>query len=86
MGRAVRGLAAGGQRNVTGRRDGLVAELRYHWGEAYDIEPGVGRRGTVITARRRDGRGSLLADRLAEGLRLRIRADYSACPVPRDVR
>ena len=55
-------------------------ELRFHWGEAYDISADGG----VYTAQRRDGRGDVLADPVPEGLRLRIQADYEAMPVPRD--
>ena len=36
-------------------------------------------------ARRKDGRGGKLADRLPEGLRLQIMADYERMPVPRDL-
>ncbi len=39
----------------------------------------------VWTAWRKDGRGSMLADPLPEGLRLRILADYAAMPVPRNL-
>ncbi len=56
-------------------------EIRFHWGSAYD----VGRDGGMFTARRRDGRGGPLASPLPEGLLLAIRADYAACPVPRDL-
>ncbi len=59
---------------------GTLDELRFHWGSAYDIDAVGG----VYTARRRDGNGVLLTDRLPEGLRLRIQADYTAMPVPRD--
>jgi len=56
-------------------------ELDFHWGSAYDIAV----TGGMWTARRRDGRGDTLADPLPEGLRLRIQADYTAMPVPRDL-
>jgi hypothetical protein len=58
---------------------GPLDELRFHWGSAYDIGTADG----VYTARRRDGKGAILADRLPEGLRLKIVADYRADPVPR---
>ena len=60
---------------------GPLEELRFHWGEAYD----VGRDGGMCTARRRDGRGGTLTDPSPGGLLLAIRADYAACPVPRDL-
>jgi hypothetical protein len=59
---------------------GPLGELAFHWGSAYDIDF----TGGVWTAHRRDGRG-VLADPLPEGLRLRIVADYTAMPVPRDL-
>jgi hypothetical protein len=58
-----------------------LEELEFHWGSAYDI----GFAGGMWTARRRDGRGGKLAAPLPEGLWLRIRADYAAMPVPRDL-
>ena len=64
-----------------GEDAGPLEELRVPLGSAYD----VGRDGGVYTARRRDGRGGTLADPLPEGLRLLIRADYAAMPVPRDL-
>jgi len=60
---------------------GTLEELEFHWGSAYDIAF----TGSTWTARRRDGRGDVLADPLPEGLRLRIQADYTAMPVPRDL-
>jgi hypothetical protein len=60
---------------------GALEELEFHWGSAYDIALVDG----MWTARRRDGRGGMLADPLPEGLRLRIQADYAAMPVPRDL-
>ena len=56
-------------------------ELRFHWGSAYEIAF----TGGTWTARRRDGKGGVLADPLPAGLDLRIRADYTAMPVPRDL-
>jgi hypothetical protein len=58
-----------------------LAELRFHWGSAYNIGATRG----VFTARRRDGRGAILGDALPEGLRLLIVADYERMPVPRDL-
>lgn len=58
-----------------------LQELHYDWGSAYKIAYARG----AWTARRRDGKGSVLADPLPEGLRLRIRDDYMADPVPRDL-
>ncbi len=60
---------------------GELAELRFHWGSAYDIGADSG----VYTARRRDGKGALLTDPVPEGLRLQIQADYEAMPVARDL-
>ncbi len=73
IGRAAASRAEGGT--------DALEELRFHWGSAYDITL-VGR---LWTARRRDGRGDVLAEPLPEGLRLRILADYAAMPVPRDL-
>ncbi len=73
------GRAAGQAAGGTGMLD--LDELRFHWGEAYDITL-VG--GGEWTARRRDGRGGTLASPLPAGLLLLIRADYAALPVPRD--
>ena len=56
-------------------------ELRFHWGSAYYVALIDG----IWTAWRKDGRGGKLADPLAEGLWLRIRAGYAAMPVPRDL-
>ena len=64
-----------------GRQPDELGELKYNWGEAYDIGTGDG----MWTAQRRDGRGGTLADPLPEGLRRRIQADYAAMPVPRDL-
>lgn len=82
MGRAAEGMAAGGQK----RYGGPLAGLRYHWGEAYEFSYRVLGRRTLVTARRRDGQGGVLADPLTEGLRLRVIADYTARPVPRSAR
>ena len=56
-------------------------ELEFHWGSAYHIAVADG----MYTARRMDGKGAPLADPLPAGLRLRIQADYTAMPVPRDL-
>jgi hypothetical protein len=60
---------------------GALEDLEFHWGSAYDIAIADG----MWTAWRKDGRGGKLADPLPEGLRLRIQADYTAMPVPRDL-
>jgi hypothetical protein len=60
---------------------GLLADLEYHWGSAYDLTLVDG----LCTARRKDGKGGTLTDPLPEGLRLRILADCAAMPVPRDL-
>ena len=75
MSTAAAGHVAGG----TGTPD--LDDLRFHWGEAYDIAADGG----VWTARRTDGRGGTLASPLPGGLLLLIRADYAAWPVPRDL-
>jgi hypothetical protein len=72
------GKAAGQAASDTGTLD--LDEIRFHWGSAYDVG-----RGGMFTARRRDGRGGPLASPLPEGLLLAIRADYAACPVPRNL-
>jgi hypothetical protein len=64
-----------------GPQYGPLEELRHHWGSAYHI----GTSGGVYTARRRDDKGELLADRLPERLHLRIIDDYLAARVPRDL-
>ncbi len=73
MGRATSGRLEG--------EAGELDELRFHWGDAYDIGAGGG----VYTATRRDGQGSRLADPSPGGLFRQIRADYAAMPVPRDL-
>jgi hypothetical protein len=60
---------------------GALAELEFHWGSAYHLAVIDG----VWSARRRDGKGATLTDRVPEGLRLLIRADYAATPVPRNL-
>jgi hypothetical protein len=60
---------------------GILEELEFHWGSAYHLAVIDG----VCTAWRKDCRGGKLADRLPEGLRLQIVADYERMPVPRDL-
>lgn len=67
-------------RGIAGRFAGPLAEVRYHWGDAYEIWAADGR----CRARRRDGKGSELSDPCPAGLRLRIVSDYFADPVPRE--
>lgn len=55
-----------------------LQNLRYHWGEAYEIELEDGE----FIAVRRDNRRDLRSDS-AEGLRNLIIADYSGRQVPR---
>jgi hypothetical protein len=86
MGRTASRDATVGQPD-TGRRPGGGAaapeleELRYHWGDAYDISVSGG----LYTATRRDEKGEPLSDPIPEGLRLQIVADYEHQPVPRDL-
>jgi hypothetical protein len=54
-----------------------LEQLRWEWGEAYEIERG--------RARRRDGLGGWIEAGTPGGLRAAIGADYARCPVPRDV-
>jgi hypothetical protein len=55
-----------------------LADLRHHWGEAYLISGIIGH----WRAARRDDKQVVAADD-PEKLRLAIRADYAAKPVPR---
>jgi hypothetical protein len=55
--------------------------LEHHWGEAYSIS----RCGGQYTAIRRDGKGGTLAAPDRDGLDGKIRADYNADPVSRDL-
>jgi hypothetical protein len=59
-------------------RECELADLRWHWGEAYEIIPA----GSIFSALRRDGLGSVTA-LTADGLRSLIREDYMARPVRR---
>jgi hypothetical protein len=61
-------------------RDWTLAELRHHWGDAYEIT-GWGRR---WRARRRDGKGGRLVADDPQALVELIRADYAVDPVSRD--
>jgi hypothetical protein len=54
--------------------------LRFHWGDAYEIEVSGGR----WRARRRDGIGGWSDAADPDGLGWAIAADYAAKPVPRD--
>lgn len=57
-----------------------LAELRWHWGEAYEINCD----GAQFDAKRRDNGAALKAETITE-LWDKIRDDYSASPVARDV-
>jgi hypothetical protein len=61
-------------------KDDELADLRLHWGGAYEICYA----GRTFSALRRDGFGSLTA-LTADGLRGLIRQDYARHPVPREV-
>lgn len=62
-------------------RTGELAELRFHWGAAYEIGYGLGQYRAV----RRDDRSVVRADS-AEQLLVLIREDYAVRPVPRATR
>jgi len=68
-------------RSAEAARDAALADLDFHWGGAYDIAAGVG--GWV--AKRRDN-GWPLVGGSPDELHALILADYSAQPVPRDLR
>ncbi len=70
-----------GTRNARAARNAAVRDLDFHWGGAYAIA--VGDDGWV--ARRLDDGQPLVASS-PEELRALIVADYSAQPVPRDLR
>jgi len=57
-------------------------ELRWHWGDAYEISD----QGGGWRARRRDGKGGWLTAPDANALEDLIRADYAREPVSRDAR
>jgi hypothetical protein len=59
----------------------VLAELRWNWGRAYEIEhDGSG----VWSARRRDGRGERLTATGPGALRKVMFRDYTLDPVPRE--
>ena len=72
---------ANGIRSAAAARHAALADLDFHWGGAYEIAAGAG--GWV--ARRQDDGRPLIAGSPDE-LRALILADYSARPVPRDLR
>lgn len=59
-----------------------LAELRHHWGDAYVIEHTSPDR--WLAKRRDEMPGWLICDSAGE-LMEAISADYTKCPVPRDV-
>jgi hypothetical protein len=70
-----------GIQNAAAARNAALADLDFHWGGAYDVAAGAG----GWMARRRDDGRPLVAGSPDE-LRALILADYSARPVPRDLR
>jgi hypothetical protein len=54
-----------------------LGQLRYNWGDAYEIEKG--------RARRRDGLGGWLEAQTPDELEALIEADYRARAVPREI-
>jgi len=60
------------------RRAAELADLRWHWGDAYVITARYG----MFRAERRDD-GAAISCATAAGLRALIRDDYAARPVPR---
>jgi hypothetical protein len=70
-----------GIRSAEAAREAALRDLRFHWGGAYHV--GAGTDGWV--AKRRDDGRPLVAGSPDE-LRTLILADYSAQPVPRDLR
>jgi hypothetical protein len=67
------------EEHVSRVRGHELVELRYHWGEAYDIAWSRG----MFRATRLDNRAAVNAT-TAAGLWEAIRDDYTAKPVPRD--
>jgi hypothetical protein len=57
-----------------------VANLRHHWGDAYEISYRAGQ----FCAERRDDHSAVRADS-ADALLAAIREDYLSRPVPRDI-
>jgi hypothetical protein len=70
-----------GTRSAQAVRNAALRDLDFHWGEAYTIAVG----GDGWVARRLDDGRPLVAGS-PEELRALIMADYSAQPVPRDLR
>jgi hypothetical protein len=60
-------------------REDDLTDLRWHWGDAYDISVRYG----MFRAVRRDD-GAAVTATTAEHLLAEIHADYRARPVPRD--
>jgi hypothetical protein len=58
-------------------------ELRYDWGDAYEI--GLDDDSGVWWARRRDAKGGRIEAPAPDGLRKLIVEDYTFMPVPRDL-
>jgi hypothetical protein len=61
-------------------RDDDLADIRWHWGDAYEI---TWEHGMFRAVRRDDGSAGIALT--AELLRAEIRTDYGARPVPRDL-
>ncbi len=70
-----------GIRSAEAARDAALRDLDFHWGGAYRVAAGTG--GWMAT-RRDDGRPLIAGS--PDELRALILADYSAQPVPRDLR
>ena len=66
---------------MSGGWDDPLGALQWHWGSAYVIS---GQGGGLWIAQRRDTRETLRAE-TPLGLRDKIIADYTACPVSRDL-
>ena len=62
-------------------QSGELADLRWHWGPAYVITAPCG----MFRAERRDD-GAAISCVTAAGLRMLIRDDYAARPIPRGER
>jgi hypothetical protein len=77
MAEAAPQAAPGGKR----ADDWALEELRWHWGEAYEINFDTAR---GWCARRRDGLGGDITTCCPDRLRAAIGADYGAMRVPRD--
>jgi hypothetical protein len=70
-----------GIRSAAAARSAALADLDFHWGGAYDVAAGAG---GWVASRRDDGRPLVAGS--PDELRALILADYSARPVPRDLR